>query len=62
MDLKELNNKMLLKRFREQLFFGRFEGVDFVSELLLRGMKQDMDALICMNKLLKEKNNEISKS
>lgn len=36
MDIKNLNNVMLLKRFREQILFNRFETLDFETEILNR--------------------------
>lgn len=36
MDLKELTKEILLKRYREQLLFGRFDGVDIKAEVLNR--------------------------
>ena len=54
MNLKELNDKMLLKRFREQLLFGRFERLDFKPEILSRGLKEEMDTLIINCKKWKE--------
>jgi hypothetical protein len=39
---------MLLKRFREQWLFGRFEGVDFETEILNR-IKQSDDNISIFN-------------
>ena len=41
MNVKELNNVMLLKRFREQWLFGRFDSIDFETEILERMEKSD---------------------
>lgn len=46
MDLKQLNNKLLLKRFREQVRYGRFLQIDIISELKLRGMEKEMNEII----------------
>jgi hypothetical protein len=34
--LGEINKKLLLKRFREQILFNRFENVDIETEILTR--------------------------
>lgn len=46
MNLKELNNTLLLKRFREQVRYGRFLQIDLISELKLRGMEKEMNEII----------------
>lgn len=45
MDVTKLNNLMILKRFREQLLFGRFETIDFETEILKRIGYNNIDIL-----------------
>lgn len=54
MDLKQLNNKQLLRMFREQLISNQNKDIDFISELKLRGMERDMNELIFVYKKLRE--------
>ena len=43
MNLKILNNVMILKRFREQILFNRFENIDIETEILTR---MDKDGIL----------------
>lgn len=56
MNLKELNDIMLKKRFREQIMFGRFGNIDIAGELIKRGHKEDVDHITEMAKQLKNGN------
>ena len=56
MNLKELNDILLKKRFREQIMFGRFGDIDIAGELIERGCKEDVDRIIEMAKQLKCEN------
>ena len=56
MNLKELSNIMLKKRFREQILFGRFGDLPIADELIERGCKEDVDRILEMAKQLKCEN------
>lgn len=49
MNPKTLNNIMLLKRFREQFLFGRFETIDFETEILNRMKQTDCNNIDILN-------------